>query len=353
MKRAYLAALLCTTICFGGAPCLAQQITLSSPPFSRIDNYLKMPNGRHMGSVSAIMGDSHGNIWIVERCGQNDCAGSPLDPVMEFDPQGNFVKAFGAGQLLFPHYLFIDKQDHLWVVDDHVNGKIGDDVIEYDQNGKVLKTLGTPGVGGNDETHFHEPSSVLVAPNGDIFVGDGHSQDTGNARVVKFDSNGKFLMQWGGHGRTPGQLDIPHCLAMDSQGRLFVGDRGNNRMDIFSQDGKFLASWSQFGRPSGCYIDGKDNLYVADSESRVNHHPGWLRGVRIGSVRDGVVVAYIPDDPDINPDKSGTSNGEGIWVDTNSVIYDAEVGQKAVVRYQPEPIPAQPAGRPGGRNPNP
>ena len=337
MKRLYLAALLCTAIGFWRAPpVLAQQITLSSPPFSRIDGYLKMPNGRHMGSISAITGDSHGNIWIAERCGANDCAGSPLDPVLEFDPQGNFIKSFGAGQLLFPHFLFIDKQDHLWIVDDHDNGKIGDDVIEYDQNGKVLKTLGTPGVPGNDQTHFHEPSSVLVAPNGDIFVGDGHTQDKGNARIVKFDRNGKFLTQWGGHGSAPGQMDIPHCLAMDSQGRLFVGDRGNNRMDIFTQDGKFIASWSQFGRPSGCYIDGKDNLYVADSESRTNHHPGWMRGVRIGSVKDGVVVAFIPDDPDIDPDKSGTSNGEGIWVDANGVIYDAEVGQKAVVRYAPE-----------------
>jgi len=349
MKRAYLAALLCSAIGLGGAPTMAQQITLSSPPFSRIDNYLKLPNGRHMGSLSAIMGDSHGNIWIAERCGENDCAPHPdLDPVLEFDPQGNFIKGFGKGQLLFPHYIYIDKQDHLWIVDNHADGKIGDDVIEYDQNGKVLKTLGTPGVAGNDHTHFDQPSSVLVAPNGDIFVGDGHTADTGNARIVKFDSTGKYLTEWGGHGSAPGKMDIPHCMAMDSQGRLFLGDRGNNRMDIFTQDGKFIASWSQFGRPSGCYIDGKDNLYVADSESHTDHHPGWMRGVRIGSVKDGVVVAYIPDDPGIDPDKQGSTNGEGIWVDKDGVIYDAEVGQKAVVRYKPEPRPPAAAGRRGG-----
>ena len=119
MKRAYLAALFCTVIGLGAAPVRAQQITLSSPPFSRIDNYLKMPNGRHMGSTSSVAGDSKGNIWVAERCGANDCTGSPLDPVMEFDAQGNFIKAFGAGQLLFPHYIFIDKQDHVWIVDDH------------------------------------------------------------------------------------------------------------------------------------------------------------------------------------------------------------------------------------------
>ncbi|MGH6828734.1 MAG: peptidyl-alpha-hydroxyglycine alpha-amidating lyase family protein [Rhizomicrobium sp.] len=335
MKGACLAALLSSAIGLCAGPALGQQITKSSPPFSRIDNYLKMPAGRHMGSTSSVSGDSHGNIWVAERCGANDCAGSRLAPVLEFDPRGNFIKSFGAGQLLFPHSIFIDKADHIWIVDNHDNGKIGDDVIEYDENGRVLKTLGTPGVPGNDETHFNQPSSVLVAPDRDIFVGDGHTQDKGNARIVKFDPDGKFLMQWGGHGSGPGRMDIPHCLAMDSQGRLFVGDRGNNRMDIFDQNGRFIASWSQFSRPSGCYIDGKDNLYVADSESHTNHHPGWMRGVRIGSVKDGVVTAFIPDDPGIDPDKMGTSNGEGVWVDPRGVIYDAEVGQMAVVRYTP------------------
>ena len=336
MNTTLRTALLCTGLALCAAPVLAQEITNASPPFTRTDNYLKMPNGRHMGSTSSVAGDSHGNIWVAERCGANDCAGSPLDPVLEFDPQGNFIKGFGAGKLLFPHFIFIDKQDHIWVVDGHNDNKIGDDVLEFDQDGKVLMTLGTPGVAGNDQTHFHEPSAVLVAPNGNIFVADGHTQDKGNARIVKLDSHGKFLAQWGSHGSAPGQLDIPHCLAMDSQGRLFVGDRGNNRMDIFDQNGKFIASWSNFGRPSGCYIDSKDNLYVADSESHLGHHPGWARGVRIGSVKDGLMTAFIPDDPDVNPEKMGTSNGEGIWVDHNSVIYDAEVGQKAVVRYAPK-----------------
>jgi hypothetical protein len=335
MKRAHLTALLCTAIACGATSVMAQQITESSPPYSRIDGYLKLPGGRQMGSTSSVAGDSHGNVWVAERCGANDCAPTPqIDPILEFDSKGNFIKGFGKGQVLFPHFIFIDKADHIWIVDGHNDGKIGDDVIEYDQNGKVLMTLGTPGVGGNDQTHFHEPSSVLVAPNGNIFVGDGHTQDKGNARIVKFDAKGKFLAQWGSHGRGPGQMDIPHCMAMDSQGRLFLGDRGNNRMDIFDQNGKFIASWSQFGRPSGCYIDSKDNLYVADSESHTNHHPGWMRGVRIGSVKDGVVTAFIPDDPGINPDKMGTSNGEGVWADANGVIYGAEVGPKTVIRYE-------------------
>jgi hypothetical protein len=336
MKPVRLAAVLGAAIVLFAASAPAQQITESSPPFARADGYLKLPPGRQMGSTSSVAGDSAGHIWVVDRCGANDCAGSKLDPVMEFDAQGHFIKAFGAGQLLFPHFIFIDRADHIWIADGHNNGKIGDDVIEYDRNGRVLRTLGTPGVAGADATHLHEPNAVLVAPNGDIFVSDGHTEKQGNARIVKFDANGKFLKQWGGHGGGPGQLEVPHCLAMDSQGRLFVGDRGNNRMDIFRQDGRFIASWYQFSRPSGCHIDGKDNLYVSDSESRTNHHPGWMRGVRIGSVKDGVVRTFIPDDA-AGFEKMSTSGGEGIWADPNGVIYLGEVGQKAVLRFMPSP----------------
>ena len=140
---------------------------------------------------------------------------------MEFDAQGNFIKAFGAGTMLFPHGFFIDRQDHLWITDGHVGQgplgkKIGDDVLEFDQNGKLLRTLGQPGVSGAGSDTFHEPNAVLVAPDGSIFVTDGHAPDKGNARVIKFDANGKFLMQWGGHGKGPGQFEMPHCLAMDS-----------------------------------------------------------------------------------------------------------------------------------------
>jgi sugar lactone lactonase YvrE len=224
-------------------------------------------------------------------------------------------------------------------------------VIEFSPSGKVLKTLGTPGVPGNDPTHFHEPNAVAIAANGDIYVADGHSADvyvtahggptTGNARVSKFDKTGKFLTSWGGHGSANGQFQNPHCLAIAPNGNVFVGDRSNNRIQQFTADGKFISAWTQFGRPSGCYIDSKGNLYVSDSESQsareaYGHNPGFRRGVRIGSATTGEVKYMIQDDPDRDPSKSATSNGEGIYADKNGVIYDAEVGQKAVVVYKPK-----------------
>ncbi len=139
------------------------------------------------------------------------------------------------------------------------------------------------------------------------------------------------------HGSGPSQFEMPHTLAMDSKGRLFVGDRGNNRIQIFDQSGTLLAIWTQFSRPSGIFIDSHDVLYVTDSESRAvddyGHHPGWKRGIRIGSAVDGSLTAFIPD-PEPDPEHVVTSGGEGITADAHGNVYSAEVGPRAVVKYE-------------------
>jgi sugar lactone lactonase YvrE len=171
----------------------------------------------------------------------------------------------------------------------------------------------------------------VTAPNGDIFVADGHGGNT-NARIVKFDKTGKFIKAWGQKGSGPGELDVPHAIAMDSQGRLFVGDRQNNRIQIFDQDGKLLDQWAQFSRPSGVYIDKQDNIYVADSESESvsKNHDGWRRGIRIGSAKDGSVTAFIPDPVEKS---NTTSAAEGVAADAAGNIYGAEVGPKRMMKY--------------------
>ena len=310
--------------------------------YVEVPGFFKMPPGRAMGSSSAVAGDSKGNIWVVDRCAANSCVGSKLDPVMEFDSNGNFVKAFGAGLLQFAHDLFIDKQDHLWVADNvPTDGKgsktQGQVVLEFDTSGKLLRTMGKPGVAGSGPNLFTEPNAVLVAPDGSLFVAENHTRDLkGHPRIIKFDANGKFIKQWGSSGTGPGQLGMPHCLAMDSKGNLYVGDRDNNRIQVFTQDGKFLSQFTQFGRPSGIVIDRNDILYASDSESKnkdgYGHHPGFRRGVRIGSVKDGVVTDFIPDDV-ADPEASATSGGEGIWADGKGAVYVAEVGQKRVLKY--------------------
>src|SRR5258708_1096314 len=152
--------------------------------------------------------------------------------------------------------------------------------------------LGKPGVADEAPDTFNVPSDVLVAPNGDIFVADGHGEKT-NARIVKFSKDGKFVKAWGKEGKGPGEFDQPHGLALDSAGRLFVADRANSRLQIFDQDGKFLTEWKQFGRPSGIWIDKNDSLYVADSQSSEKTNPGFKQGIRVGSAKDGKVASFI------------------------------------------------------------
>jgi DNA-binding beta-propeller fold protein YncE len=302
-------------------------------PYRTIENWAKLPEGRSWGSTAGVTVDRNGNIWVAERCGANSCAGSNLAPILEFDPAGKLVTSFGTGMFIFPHGITADREGNIWVTDgDGKEGK-GHQVFKFSPKGKLLLTLGKSGTAGAGEDTFNKPSAVAIAPNGDIFVADGHGGES-NARIVKFTKQGKFIMTWGKKGSAPGDLNIPHALAFDSKGRLFVADRGNNRIQIFDQNGKFLDQWQQFSRPSGIFIDRNDVLYVADSESGsvAKDHGAWKRGIRIGSAKDGSVSAFIPD-PNMVPNFTGTSAAEGVAADAKGVIYGAEVGPKDLKKY--------------------
>ena len=258
-----------------------------------------------------------------------------MPPVLKFDASGKLLKSFGEGMFVFPHALKIDREGNIWVTDGQGRDGKGHQATKFSPEGKVLLTLGKAGVAGDGSDTFNQPSAVAIASNGDLFVADGHGGNT-NARIVKFDKTGKFIKTWGKKGTAPGEFDTPHALAFDSRGRLFVGDRANDRIQIFDQDGKFLAEWKQFGRPSGVYIDRNDTIYVSDSESRerdgYGHHPGWKRGIRVGSAKDGTVTAFIPDSF-ATPENASTSGSEGVAADGKGTIYGAEVGQKALKKY--------------------
>jgi len=314
-------------------------------PYRTIEGWAQL--GRPWGSTSAVdIAPNGSGVWVAERCGANSCADSNLPPIYKFDANGKLVTSFGAGMFIAPHGIFVDRAGNVWVTDCACTGgrggragadsaaahTRGHQVFEFDHTGKLLLTLGKAG-GGRGAEYFTEPNDVLVAPNGDIFVAEGHSSRPGStARVLKFSKDGTLIKTWGAFGHGPDDFDQPHALAMDSRGRLFVGDRGNNRIKIFDQDGKLLDTWYQFSRPSGIYIDSRDNIYVADSESGsvAKDRTGWKRGIRVGSARDGTVTAFIPDP---NESATTTSGAEGVAADANGTIYGAEVGPRALKRY--------------------
>jgi sugar lactone lactonase YvrE len=332
--RKSLALLFACVIVLGAMPAGAQNDAPN--PYRTIENWAKLPAGRVWGAASAVYPANDGkHIWIAERCGANLCVGSDLDPVLLYDESGNVVRSFGAGLITWPHGITVDAEDNVWIADAvgyaPVPEGVGHTVMKFSPDGELLMTLGKKGIAGSGPDTFTKPSDVLVAPNGDIFIADGHDEE-GNNRIVKFNKNGKFIKEWGSLGGDTGEFRDPHALAMDSQGRLFVGDRGNSRIQIFTQDGEHLATWTQFGRPSGLFIDDNDVLYSADSESNATRNTGWKRGIRIGSAKDGFVTAFIPD-PEPDQDNSGTSAAEGVAADAAGNVYGAEVGPRAIKKY--------------------
>jgi len=294
-----------TTLCLSlvGAALVASGIVIysgqvraddpnSAPnPYRVIVHWAKLPEGRVWGQPLAVEIDRDGSsLWVFDRCAAKSCNGSNVAPIQKFDATGRLVVSFGSGLFSWPHGLFAADDGTVWVTDGEKQI-----VLQFAPDGRVLRTLGKPGVAGNGPDTFNSPSDVVVAPNGDIFVADGHGDfpvKNTNDRIVRYSRDGKFLTSWGRHGSGQGEFDVTHGLAMDSAGRLYVADRANSRIQIFDQDGKFVAEWKQFGRPSGVAIR-DDVIYVADTQSSDKVNAPFRPGVRIGSVQDGKVTAFI------------------------------------------------------------
>ena len=336
-------------------------------PYETVHDHFKLPEGRTWGSTSAVDIDKDGkSIWVAERCGANSCANTPdVDPVMHFSADGKLLHSFGKGLMIFPHGIHVDRDGNIWVTDGQDNAPRppaqpgapreqptapnpqatkGHQVFKFSPKGEVLMTIGKAGGATGPKECCWQPNDVITNDKGEIFISEGHGQNP-NDRIMKFSKDGKFLEAWGTRGTGAMQFNQPHALAFDSKGNLYVGDRSNNRVLVLDKNMKQVADWQQFSRPSGLYIDKKDMLYSADSESgSINPaHGDWKRGIRIGSVKDGKVTAFIPDPlptcergtPPGNPPTcgGGTWVAEGVAVDDAGNVYGAEVGPRKVTKY--------------------
>jgi len=307
---------------------------LPNPNPTVITNWALLPDGREWGSTAGADIGPDGHVWAYDRCGgglEGGCDTNLVDPIVKYDRNtGELLAAFGAGLFVTPHGIHVDDDGNVWVTDFAGNEAQtkGHQVIKFSPEGEVLMRLGVAGVPGNDSEHFNQPCDVITAPNGDIFVADGHSGQGQNpapgstGRILKFTADGEFIMEWGEIGIGPGEFRTPHALEFDSQGRLFVADRGNHRIQIFDQDGNYLDSYYQFSRISGLFITDDDMLYAIDSETSEGSHPGWSTGIRIGSATADMVTAFIPGHA--YQERAWNTAGEGVAVDADGNVYAAE-----------------------------
>jgi len=320
-------------------------------PYRVIRDWARLTReGRPWGGSNGVAIDRDGrSVWATDRCSPGiapGCLGSTANPVHLFDADGNEVRSFGAGMFVWPHGIHVDREGNVWVTDARTptaddlqkfpgEGKKGSAVVKFSPEGKVLLTLGTPGVKGNPPAALTEPTDVVTDPtNGDVYVAESHTAVTDAnlvGRISVFDRTGKFLRIIGKTGTAPGDFRTPHGVEFDSRGRLIVADRHNHRIQILTKQGMFIAEYHEFSRGSGLAIDRNDVIYVADSESTPQVHPGWQRGIRIGSLNDGKATMFIP--PHMSPNGPDGAMGEGIAIDAAGNIYTAEANLRGITKY--------------------
>lgn len=205
------------------------------------------PAGMAWGAMPGVAVNDHDEVWIFTRA---------KPPVQAYDRSGKFLRSWGSEIVGNAHFIRFDREGNVWLAD------VGRHVVrKFTPEGKVLRTLGTPDQPGEDQSHLNKPTDMAVTPEGEVFVSDGY----GNNRVVHFDREGKFVKSWGKLGTAAGEFSLPHSIARDSQGRLYVADRNNARIQVFDQAGKPLDQWRGVIVPWNVTITPRDEIWVCGS----------------------------------------------------------------------------------------
>ena len=232
-------------VCLASVVATPQTANFSDLGYRPVAGFLTLPPEANFGEAAGVALNSKDHLFVFHRGPQ---------PLMEFDADGKFIRSIGEGLFGSAHAVRIDTDDNIWTVDwqDHT-------VLKFDPNGRVLMVFGKRGEPGESDGLFNQPTDVAFGPSREIYISDGY----GNSRVQKYSPEGKFLRAWGTKGTEPGQFNLPHAIAVDSEGLVYVGDRENSRIQIFDSDGNFLKQWTHVGHPYGLAITPDQLIYVA------------------------------------------------------------------------------------------
>jgi DNA-binding beta-propeller fold protein YncE len=289
------------------------------------DRWAKLPPGWDWKEVAAVATDARDRVYLFNR-GEH--------PILVFNPDGTFLTSWGEGLFARPHGIFIGTDDAVYCTDD-----LGHAVRKFTPEGKLLLSLdgtGTPSDTGATRMDyrtilragppFHYPTNLAVSPEGNLYVSDGY----GNARVHKFSPDGRLLFSWGEPGNGPGQFQLPHGIAVDRQGTVYVADRENSRIQVFTPDGVYLSEWTDVARPCQVFIDKEGKVYVAE----LGFHAGMWSGTTAPADASGGRVSIFDRQGNVlarwgggrNPCAAGDFFApHGIWVDAHGDVYVAEV----------------------------
>lgn len=287
------------------------------------------PDGMAWGEMPGVCVDQHDQVWTFNR-GET--------PVQVYGPDGQFVRAWGRGQVGKAHHVRVDREGNVWLSD------IGFHVIrKFTPEGGLLLTLGTPGEAGADSTHLNMPTDVAVTADGQAFVADGY----GNNRIVHYDANGRFVKTWGKLGSGAGEFSLPHSIALDSRGRLYVADRNNVRVQVFDQGGGHLEEWRNLVVPWHVWITPGDAVYVCGSSPmRWKSKLGLLPGLMVGiPPKDQVLLRFTTEGRVVSlwtfpmgvegKEKPGELNWvHGMGVDSRGNVYLGDIKGKRAQKFE-------------------